>query len=162
MWDCVVDAKCFARFCAKLVIFIRYEFQCRQWSFYFLICNRRIDCPLLSWHALTQREKESEGGNERPFDERTEPSPPLAHFPPSFSSLPCGVNLAKRRQHQPIYTSCMQLFFCAVPSPLLAFPLSPPSSTSLFFVCMLVFLMFVCTVTVLFYKHWVVWHYLVQ
>lgn len=70
------------------------------------------------------------GGFERPFDERAKPSPPLTlspHF--SSSSLPRGVNPAKRRQHQPIYTSCMQLLNAA-PSPSLVLPPSLPPNTS--------------------------------
>lgn len=42
------------------------------------------------------------------------PAPHLHSFPPSFFSLPCGANLTKRSQHQPIYTSSS--FSCAAPS----------------------------------------------
>lgn len=70
------------------------------------------------------------GGVERPFDERTKPSPPLTLLSSSSSSsLPCGVNPAKRRQHQPIYTSRMQFFFNAAPSPLLVLLPSLPPNT---------------------------------
>lgn len=152
----MVDAKFLVRFWAQLVISPRYEFQCRQCSFYFLIYNHRIDCPLLSWHSLTQRGKKEKGGNERPFDEKTEPSPPLAHFPPFFSSLPCGVNLAKRRQHQPIYTSCMQHFFLCY-----SFACLSSVSTLIQLSGLCVYDSYVC-VTVLFSKHLVVYYYLVQ
>lgn len=120
--------------------------------------NSSVDnVAFTSWYAIAEwiahsgvgtplhREKKKEGENERPFDERTEPSPPLALFPPSFPSLPCGVNLAKRRQHQPIYTSCMHafffFFFWAVPSTSHASPVSPPPHQPL---CSLWFHYFAC------------------
>lgn len=67
-----------------------------------------------------------QGGVERPFDEKTKPSPPLTLLCFSSSSFsPCGVNPAKRRQHQPIYTSRMQLFeWCAFSLP----PSLPPDT----------------------------------
>lgn len=100
--------------------------------------------------ALPHTEKEREGGKERPFDERTEPSPPLALFPSlPFSSLPCGVNLAKRRQHQPIYTSSSSIFFfCTVPSFTCLACASTPIHLSVLCVCTCL-PMFVCTVSVI-------------
>lgn len=117
-----------------LLLFARFELQSRQCSFYFLMCNHRADCPLWNWHSLLQKERRwgGLGGMKEPLMKGLNTATPLTLFPPSFSSLPRGVNLAKRRQHQPIYTSCMQLLFfffsilsfflCAMPSPLLALP----------------------------------------
>lgn len=45
--------------------------------------------------ALPHTEKEREGGKERPFDKRTEPSPHLHFFPPCL--FPCPVELIWQR-----------------------------------------------------------------
>lgn len=85
--------------------------------------------------ALPHSGKERVGGKERPFDERTEPSPHSHSFPPSVSSLPCGVNLAKRRQHQPIYTSSSFLFVrCLLPRLYVSTP-HPPLCSLCVLVC---------------------------
>lgn len=80
-----------------------------------------------------------EGEMKKPLMKGLNTATPLTLFPPAFFSLPRGVNLAKRRQHQPIYTSCMRLLFfffilsfflCTVPTPLLALPcVSTPLTT---------------------------------
>lgn len=66
------------------------------------------------------------------------PAPHSLSSPPSSSSLPCGVNVAKKRRHQPIYTSIDAIAF----SPRVLFAclarVSTPPSTALFFV-------FLCT-----------------
>lgn len=87
--------------------------------------------------ALPHTEKEKDGGKKGPLMKGLNPAPTCTFFLPVFFLLPCGVNLAKRRQHQPIYTSSSR-FFCSVPSPSLALPAFPPPSTPLFFVCRLV------------------------
>lgn len=77
-----------------------------------------------SWHAITEwiahsgvgtpshREGKRRGGKKGPLMKGLNPAPHSHSFPPSVSSLPCGVNLAKRRQHQPIYTSSSSFFLC--------------------------------------------------
>ena len=84
--------------------------------------------------ALPHTAKERRG-KERPFDERTEPSPPLVLFP-SLVFLPCPVELIWQRggsisQFTQAAAAAFFFFFCAP-------CLSPPPSTSLFFVCTLV------------------------
>lgn len=72
----------------------------------------------------TERKKKERGGNKRPFDERTKPSPPLTLLPPS---LPCPVELIWQRGGSiSQFTQAACSFFCAVPSTLLALPVSPP------------------------------------
>lgn len=124
---------CFARFWIKPIISV--------WFVIFIIdnvaftCNHRMDWPLWSWHSLTHRKKEK--GERKALWWKDWTHPPLALFPSLFFLLPCGVNLAKRRQHQPIYTSSSS-FFLFWPSPLLSSPVFLPPSIPLFFVCRLV------------------------
>lgn len=140
----------------KLVISTRFEFQCRQRSFYFLICNHRMDCPLWSWHSLTQRERERKKGRMKgPLMKGLNPAP-HSHFslPPS---LPCPVELIWQRGGSiSQFTQAACSFFCAVPSSSLASPVSPPP-IHLAVLCGYASLpMFVCTATVLFCKQWAV------
>lgn len=83
-----------------------------------------------------------EGEMKKPLMKGLNTATPLTLFPPSFFSLPRGVNLAKRRQHQPIYTSCMRLLFffilsfplhCAYSIASLALCLHPPHYPASFF-----------------------------
>lgn len=93
-------------------------------------CNHRMDWPLWSWHSLTQRKKEK--GERKAVWWKDWTQPPLALFPSLFFFLPCGVNLAKRRQHPPIYTSSSSSFFCSgllLCSPCLYFHPHPPLSS---------------------------------
>lgn len=81
--------------------------------------------------ALPHTEKGREGGKKGPLMKGLNPAPHSHSFPPSFPPLPCGVNLAKRRQQQPIYTSSSSFFLPCLLFPCLAFPHPPLSSLCL-------------------------------
>lgn len=90
---------------------------CQVWfpakTMYFLLLDTqwRNGLPTLEL-ALPHTEKEREVvGEKGPLMKGLNPAPRSHSSPPSFPSLPCGVNLAKRRQHQPIYTSSSSFFF---------------------------------------------------
>lgn len=89
---CIMSCKSFA---AKLVISARCDFQRRQCSFYFLTCNHKMDCPLWSWHSLTQRKKEKWWGRKGLWwKDWTQPPAHTLSLPPS---LPCPVELIWQR-----------------------------------------------------------------
>lgn len=97
--------------------------------------------------ALPHTEKEREEGKKGPLMKELNPAPHSHSFAPSSSLLPCGVNLAKRRQQQPIYTSTGSFFFlcCAFPFARLAGLSTAPHSIHLSVLCLYVCLpIFVC------------------
>lgn len=138
--------------------FCQVRFEGRQCSFYLLTYNHRMDCPLWSWHSLTQRKK-AKGGMKGALMKGLNPVPTLAPSLPPF--LPCPAELIWQRGGGSIsqFTQAGAAF-CAVPSLSLALLVSPPPYTSLFCVHALVcprLCLYVCACV-----HWVVVWYQVQ